>query len=154
MAQKLQKVIKMEHEFKVGDEVIYTNKDSTSYLAPNYRYVITEVGLGVIRIGADLRWHRPCDFEPAPPIFQQAPISPKEFETAYDEPQERYADEAGDDWIDEFARTKTIEEFRSAMEFTIGKYLRRLGKKDESLLEVRKIADYANRWLKYEESHI
>ena len=62
--------------------------------------------------------------------------------------QERYKDERGDDWIDEFARTSTEEEFRGAMRFTIGKYTRRLGKKDSVLLEVTKITDYAQRWLK------
>lgn len=64
--------------------------------------------------------------------------------------QERYQDKNGEDWIDEFARTATIEEFRGAMKFTIGKYNRRCGKKDEIAQEVGKIADYANRWLEYE----
>ncbi len=35
--------------------------------------------------------------------------------------------------------------------WTIGKYLDRLGKKDSIKHEVYKIADYAQRWLSYEE---
>lgn len=65
--------------------------------------------------------------------------------------QERYLDLDGKgDYIDECARTLTPEEFRGAMKFTIGKYMKRLGKKDEILKEVTKIADYSNRWLEYE----
>lgn len=64
--------------------------------------------------------------------------------------QERYRDQDGDDWIDEFARTSTIEQFRGAMRFTIGKYNRRMGKKDEVVKEIRKMRDYCDRWLAYE----
>lgn len=64
--------------------------------------------------------------------------------------QTRYVDNKGDDWIDECAKTMTVEEFRGAMKFTIGKYLRRIGKKDVICLELEKIADYANRWKEYE----
>ena len=60
--------------------------------------------------------------------------------------QHRYRDAQGDDWIDEFARTATPEEFRGAMRFTVGKYLRRIGKKDAELSEVRKMRDYCQRW--------
>jgi len=54
------------------------------------------------------------------------------------------------DYIDECAANYTPEEFRGAMKFTIGKYQSRLGKKDNIVQEVTKIADYANRWLQYE----
>lgn len=64
--------------------------------------------------------------------------------------QQRYKDDNGEDWIDEFARTKSVEEFRGAMSFTIGKYNRRCGKKDKVLKEVTKMADYAERWRQYE----
>ena len=64
--------------------------------------------------------------------------------------QTRYIDSNGEDWIDEFARTATVDEFRGAMKFTIGKYLRRAGKKDEMPQEVGKIDDYAKRWSEYE----
>lgn len=68
------------------------------------------------------------------------------------EKQMRYQDEFGDDWIDECARTFSPEEFRGAMKFTIGKYIRRLGKKDGLVKEVNKIEDYAQRWASYERS--
>lgn len=67
------------------------------------------------------------------------------------EKQSRYQDKSGEDWINECARTMTPEEFRGAMKFTIGKYVRRLGKKDSVISEVTKIADYAMRWKSYEE---
>lgn len=63
--------------------------------------------------------------------------------------QVRYRDSEGDDWIDEFARSSTPEEFRGAMRFTVGKYLRRVGKKDAELSEVRKMRDYCQRWEAY-----
>lgn len=65
--------------------------------------------------------------------------------------QARYQDANGEDWIDEFARTSTVDEFRGAMAFNIGKYVRRMGRKDERIKEIKKIADYANRWAEYEE---
>ena len=63
--------------------------------------------------------------------------------------QKRYQDAKGGDWIDECARTFTPEEFRGAMRFTVGKYLRRVGKKDAELQEVRKMRDYCQRWEAY-----
>ena len=66
------------------------------------------------------------------------------------EKKKRYIDDDGEDWIDECARTLSTDEFRGAMKFTIGKYSRRLGKKDNVVDEVYKIADYSDRWLKYE----
>lgn len=66
------------------------------------------------------------------------------------EKQPRYQDAKGDDWIDEFARTATADEFRGAMRFTIGKYLRRAGKKDPLPSEIRKMRDYCQRWEAYE----
>ena len=54
------------------------------------------------------------------------------------------------DWIGEAARTLTPEQFRGAMIFTIGKYLRRMGKKDDISKEVKKVADYSRRWEAYE----
>jgi len=65
--------------------------------------------------------------------------------------QPRYQDTAGEDWIDEAARTFTAEEFRGAMRFTIGKYNRRMGKKDDLISEIEKIRDYATRWLEVEQ---
>ena len=67
------------------------------------------------------------------------------------EKQERYKDDQGKDWIDEAARTLTAEEFRGAMRFTIGKYNRRMGKKDELINEIEKMRDYCSRWLEVEQ---
>lgn len=63
---------------------------------------------------------------------------------------EYYQDKQGEDWLDECARTMTPEEFRGAMKFVIGKYLRRLGKKDNIIQELGKVADYNERWVQYE----
>lgn len=65
--------------------------------------------------------------------------------------QERYKNDDGTDWIDECAEEFTPEEFRGAMKFTIGKYKKRMGKKDDVELENYKIADYEARWAEYEE---
>jgi len=64
--------------------------------------------------------------------------------------QPRYQDTAGEDWIDEAARTFTPEEFRGAMRFSIGKYNRRMGKKDELIKEIEKMKDYCQRWIDVE----
>ena len=65
--------------------------------------------------------------------------------------QERYLNDNGTDWIDECAAKLTPEEFRGAMKFTIGKYEKRMGKKDDIALEQAKIDDYKNRWSEYEQ---
>jgi hypothetical protein len=65
--------------------------------------------------------------------------------------QLRYQDDEGGDWIDEAARTLTPQEFRGAMRFTIGKYNRSMGKKDDLISEIEKIRDYATRWLEVEQ---
>lgn len=80
------------------------------------------------------------------------PGLPDEEAVQHYEKQERYQDSTGEDWIDECQRNLVPAEFQGAMKFTIGKYLRRLGKKDSIVNEVRKIADYANRWLEIEEN--
>ncbi len=64
--------------------------------------------------------------------------------------QERYLNEDGTDWIDECSEILTPEEFRGAMKFTIGKYKRRMGKKDPIEQESKKITDYIQRWAEYE----
>ena len=64
--------------------------------------------------------------------------------------QERYKHSDGDDYLDKFFARKTPEEVRGAMSFIIGKYDDRLGKKDDILSEVTKMADYSNRWMEYE----
>jgi len=68
--------------------------------------------------------------------------------------QDRYLNEDGTDWIDECAAAFTPEEFRGAMRFTIGKYKKRLGKKDAICMENAKILDYQKRWEEYEIARI
>lgn len=65
--------------------------------------------------------------------------------------QTRYLEEDGKDLIDRWADRYTPEEFRLIMWVMIEKYQTRLGKKDDIAKEVRKIADYANRWAEVEE---
>ena len=57
----------------------------------------------------------------------------------------------GKDLIARSADSYKTDEFRGAMRFNIEKYIDRLGKKDSLAKELRKIADYANRWADYEE---
>jgi hypothetical protein len=86
--------------------------------------------------------------------FLGSPFSTPEEDEAFaaiEKKQERYQDAQGEDWIDEAARTFTAEEFRGAMKFTLGKYVRRAGKKDALASEIEKIRDYAARWLEVEE---
>ena len=62
--------------------------------------------------------------------------------------QERYLDKDGRrDWIDDCWDILSIEQFEGAMFFTIGKYYKRLGKKDPLESEQYKINDYRQRWI-------
>lgn len=96
---------------------------------------------------------QPCGQEDYCDDFHNAPHTQDarrlDEQLARDMKQPRYQDAKGDDWIDEFARTATAEEFHGAMRFTIGKYNRRMGKKDDMLKEVRKMKDYCARWEQY-----
>jgi len=65
-------------------------------------------------------------------------------------PQRYTENNSSRDWIDEFCATSSVEEVRGAFRFTIGKYLRRYGKKDDPLQEAIKIQDYANRLVAFE----
>ena len=68
---------------------------------------------------------------------------------------ERYTENnSSRDWIDEFCATSSVEEVRGAFRFTIGKYLRRYGKKDDPLQEAIKIQDYANRLVAFERDEL
>ena len=71
----------------------------------------------------------------------------------YDEvvKQERYKKENGMDKIDEWARDKTRDQFRTIMWAMCEKYESRLGKKDAIVKEVGKMADYMHRWSLYEQ---
>lgn len=65
--------------------------------------------------------------------------------------EERYKGSDGKDTIDKWADRYPIEIFREIMWVQMEKYKDRLGKKDEVVKEVRKIAKYAARWLQVEE---
>ncbi|WP_426429094.1 DUF3310 domain-containing protein [Staphylococcus equorum] len=51
------------------------------------------------------------------------------------------------DFLDYFFMQSTPDERRGAMKFTMGRYSTRLGRKDEEISELKKIADYANRYI-------
>ena len=55
------------------------------------------------------------------------------------------------DHIDDFAENNSSEEFRAAMNFNIQKYSKRYGKKDAQLKEAKKMADYCQRLVEFEE---
>ena len=56
------------------------------------------------------------------------------------------------DHIDDFAENNAPDVHRGALNFNIQKYSKRYGKKDSHLKEAKKIADYANRLVQFEES--
>jgi hypothetical protein len=61
--------------------------------------------------------------------------------------QERYKqDGAEEDFIDITYRQISWERFVGAMQWTIGKYFDRFGKKDDIVAEAYKIKDYSNRF--------
>jgi hypothetical protein len=68
--------------------------------------------------------------------------------------QERYKDSKGKDTIDKWIERYPLETFRVIMWIQMEKYNDRLGKKDSPVGEVRKIADYAARWLQVEEGKL
>ncbi|MDG0843139.1 DUF3310 domain-containing protein [Staphylococcus equorum] len=51
------------------------------------------------------------------------------------------------DFLDYFFMQSTPDERRGAMKFTMGRYSTRLGRKDDEISELKKIADYANRYI-------
>lgn len=68
--------------------------------------------------------------------------------------QERYQGKSGEDLIDRWAREETPEMFRAKIMAQLDRYTSRYGKKDDVLKEAKKIQDYANRLVAYEESLI
>ena len=64
--------------------------------------------------------------------------------------QKRYTDDDGRDLIDKWAETYQHDQFRLIMWAMMEKYNTRLGRKDSTISEVSKMADYMNRWLEYE----
>ena len=66
--------------------------------------------------------------------------------------QEHYETKTGTDFIQRFSDVHSEERMRGALLFNIGKYCERYGGKDDTLKEAKKIADYANRLVEFEES--
>ena len=58
-------------------------------------------------------------------------------------------DNGGEDFLDRTLRTGTKEEILGAMRFTIGKYIDRLGKKDDVVDELTKMINYSTRYRKH-----
>ena len=65
--------------------------------------------------------------------------------------QSHYETKTGTDFIQRFSDVHSEERVRGALLFSIGKYCERYGQKDDTLKEAKKIADYANRLLKFEQ---
>ena len=61
---------------------------------------------------------------------------------------ERYISKPGEDkdYIDHTYDSMSFEQFVAAIQWTIGKYFSRFGKKDDIVKEAYKIRDYANRF--------
>ena len=68
--------------------------------------------------------------------------------------QERYRDSSGEDLIDRWAREETPFVFRNKIMAQLDRYTSRYGKKDGTLQEARKMQDYTNRLVQYEEKLI
>jgi hypothetical protein len=64
-----------------------------------------------------------------------------------------YNGKDGQDYLDQIFVKFPTEEVHGAMRFTMGKYINRLGEKDDRVKEVKKIIDYANRYLEYLLTH-
>jgi len=83
------------------------------------------------------------------------PITKTEVETARKlAKQPRYTNKDGRDLIDKWADEYDAEQFDLIMWTVMERYRTRLGRKDARLDEIRKIADYANRWLAVEEGRV
>jgi hypothetical protein len=83
--------------------------------------------------------------------YNKLDAAPEDFGQRNQVKQERYTNENGRDLIDKWADEYKPEEFDLIMWTVMERYRTRLGRKDARLTEIRKIADYANRWLAVEE---
>lgn len=118
-------------QFKKGDIVVAKQTSGNGLILAGREYVVAEDGMnGWVTIGNESYGSSRFELK-------------SERQTTK---QQRYTDENGKDLIDEWAERYPIEIFRVIMWCQIEKYHRRLGKKDDVLLEVLKIADYAKRW--------
>lgn len=94
------------------------------------------------------------------PFTRKEILTPNEFGAVKDlcdnvpPKQERYQGKSGEDLIDRWARESTPEVFRIKIMAQFDRYTSRYGKKDEPLIEAKKLQDYANRLVQYEENLI
>ena len=65
--------------------------------------------------------------------------------------QPHYQTKTGTDFIQRFSDVHSRERVRGALLFSIGKYCERYGEKDATIKEAKKIVDYANRLLQFEQ---
>lgn len=65
--------------------------------------------------------------------------------------QARYTGKSKEDLIDRWAREHKPEIFRAKMLAQFDRYTCRYGEKDDPIVEARKLQDYANRLVQYEE---
>ena len=70
------------------------------------------------------------------------------------EKTQHYKNKNGKDLIDEWIENDDPIEVRAKIIGNLQKYCRRYGKKDETLKEATKLANYANRLLQYEQDLI
>lgn len=82
-------------------------------------------------------------------VDQGTPFTDKETEHSSEHWKGR-----GPDYIERTALSMETERYRGAMTWTIGKYCDRFGLKDSPLVEAKKIQDYANRLVEFEESQL
>ena len=68
------------------------------------------------------------------------------------EKTQHYKNKSGNDLIDEWIENDEPIEVRAKIIGNLQKYSRRYGKKDKCIEEAKKIANYANRLMEYEES--
>lgn len=77
-----------------------------------------------------------------------------EQQTGYELPKQARYSKGNYDYIDDTYESMPFERFVGAIQWTIGKYFVRFGKKDDLVSEATKIADYANRFLEKVKLHV
>lgn len=126
-------------DVKVNDAGFYTGKQWTGAVWVDFTMAPEQfAALGVYEIQT----------QPAPEASQPKVLETNDPDQVHVK-QPRYQGGDGTDWIDDCARDFTSEEFMGAMKFTIGKYLKRLGKKDDPKKELLKMEDYCRRTREY-----
>ena len=86
------------------------------------------------------------------PAYWAAFNIPDEQDIKHDTKNPIYTGADKKDHIDDFADNNPSDSFRAAMNYNIQKYSKRYGKKDAHLKEAKKMADYCQRLVEFEES--